>query len=152
MKDTGSKLESKFQTWLKEIPCYSHKFADFKCFSYGIASNPHIADKIPKAPCDRLVIYKGKSFFFELKHTENRSLPFGNIKDHQVGSLLNHERKGLGKSYFAVEIDDLIYIITINQIADYILQADRQSFPLSYFQEHGIILKNKDDLQRLLER
>jgi penicillin-binding protein-related factor A (putative recombinase) len=149
--DTGSRLEAKFQSWLKDIECYSHKFTDFKTLSYLISAAPQLADKIPKAPCDRLVIYQGKSFFFELKHTEGKSLPFGNVKDHQVGSLLNHEKKGKGRSYFIVEIEDNIYAVWIIAIAHYMIEADRKSFPLSFFHNNGRILEDKFDLLKLLQ-
>jgi len=153
-KDTGAWLEGKFQSWLHQIPCFSHKFSDFKALYWLIQSNPQLANRIPKAPCDRLVIYEGKSYFFELKHIEGKSLPLANIKDHQIGYLLKHKQAGLGRSFLVIgykyrQIID-IYALEISDLIGYIAASDRRSIPIEYAQLKAYKLENKDDLLKLL--
>jgi penicillin-binding protein-related factor A (putative recombinase) len=101
MQDTGTWLEAKFRDMLPDN-CYQIKPTDFKSLSFIIANFPQIASRIPKVPCDRIVIYKGKSYFFELKHQTGPSIAYSRLASHQIGSLLNHEAKGGGKSYVVI--------------------------------------------------
>jgi penicillin-binding protein-related factor A (putative recombinase) len=118
-----------------------------------IANNPSIADKIPKAPCDRIVIFQGFSFFFELKHVIGKSLPFDRLQNHQIGSLLNHEKRGKGRSYviIAYKCDKCeIYAIRINKLISYIRsESERKSVPIAFMRDNAFLLSNRDELYKL---
>jgi penicillin-binding protein-related factor A (putative recombinase) len=131
MKDTGAWLEGYFRDILPE-DCYQYKPTDFKTLMHLIANFPQIASRIPKVPCDRIVIYKGKSYFFELKHQIGASISFDRLASHQIGSLLNHQTKGGGKSYVVLGFqikprEHLYYCLPIQIWISLLEKANRKS-------------------------
>ena len=155
MKDTGAWLENKFQSWLKNIRCYSYKPSDFRSFSFLIVNFPQIRNRIPKVPCDRMVVYQGQSYYFELKHINGKSLPFENIRDHQMAGLLKHKHRGGGQSYFIIGFKNnkrvKIYAVDIDIVAKYRRNAKRKSIPIKYCDEFGRLIKNKKDLKDIFD-
>jgi penicillin-binding protein-related factor A (putative recombinase) len=131
MKDTGSWLEGYFRDILPD-DCYQYKPCDFKTLMHLIANFPQIASRIPKVPCDRIVIYKGKSYFFELKHQIGPSISYNRLASHQIGSLLNHEVRGGGKSYVVIGYqlsprEHLYYCLPIRAWIALLEASDRKS-------------------------
>jgi penicillin-binding protein-related factor A (putative recombinase) len=150
--DKGKWLEQKFQSWLSEIECYSYKPIDFKSLMYLISSFPNIRDKIPQVPCDRIVIYKGKSYFFEMKYTQGKSLNISMLKAHQIGALLNHEEKGGGKSFIVIGLKKKgIFALRIKDVTYFLSLEQRKSLSYIYINSLGKLLQNSADLLSLLE-
>lgn len=96
-------------------------------------------------PCD-MIIYSGGShgrmYKLELKSTQLKSLPFGNIKDHQLDSLCKSEVKGVN-ALFIVNFRAVneTYRVSAWALMEYIEMADRKSIPLAWFRERAILIK-----------
>lgn len=141
-RNTGEWLEKKFQVLLKQyLDSYSYKFPDYKVYGKMIAMFPEVANMIQRVPCDRLFVYKGKSFLFELKNCESTSVAFARIKEHQVAHLLHHKRAG-GYSFFIFGIDNNVYAIDVDKIASYIQQADRKSIPVQWIKDNDVLIQH----------
>ena len=89
---TGKRFENKIRGWHKGGDCLTFKFPDYA--STG---------SFNKAICDRVTITHSGVFWFECKHTENKtSFSLGLIKPHQWRSMLDIE-KFTGKAFFLIE-------------------------------------------------
>jgi len=88
----GKRFENRIKDWHEGLDCATFKWPDVA--SSGIYQ---------KAPCDRITIVQGKTFFFECKHTNSKtSLPLRNIQPHQMATMLKLERFGV-RAYFLIE-------------------------------------------------
>lgn len=82
-KGTGKLFEEEVQTSSKEQKVWFFRVRDV---------NPQAIKKgfkTPENPYDALLYKDGYLFPSELKSTKGKSLPFNNIKDHQIESLIN---------------------------------------------------------------
>jgi recombination protein U len=70
----------------------------------------------------------------ELKSTLGKSLPLSNIKDHQLGSMVESEDK-LVDSLFVVNFRDVneTYLVEASAVWIFTQTEDRKSIPLSWF-------------------
>jgi recombination protein U len=154
-RDYGAELEQHFQKLIHKIKCYSYKPIDFKSLIYAIANIKNLANRMPKAPCDRMIVYKGKSYFFELKHSLGNNLPYNRFTDHQIGHLLHHKKVGGGKSYVVIgfrrnRLD--IYAVEIEVFLMIKANSERKFITKDDCREFGFLIKSKDDLLSLLEK
>lgn len=79
MKNTGTLFEDRFKSWHKGID-------KVMCVKYPDART---SNSYSEAICDFLVLYKNRTIFMELKHTNNKiSFAINLIKDHQLDKLL----------------------------------------------------------------
>jgi len=151
-KDTGAWLEARFRDMLPE-DCYQYKPADFRALFNLISRFPQIADKIPKAPCDRIGVYKGRSFFFELKHTDSPSIAYHRLKRHLIGSLLNHEAKGGRISYaiigFKIGLKCCLYALRIGYYIALMESSAKKSLNIAELNQELEI--NKANIVQFLE-
>lgn len=81
--------------------------------------------------------------YIEAKTTKGKSLPFGNISDTQRPKQEEKADKGIVNVYiwFIVnfrERDNKTFYVDYKDIWDFIDNADRKSFPLSWFQTKGL--------------
>ena len=77
---------------------------------------------------------------FELKSTQNASLPFANIHHHQFKDLeLADKVEGLHAG-FLIEMRKYneTYYLPIRKALDFVENSGRKSFPISFLREHGI--------------
>jgi recombination protein U len=133
-KNPGKKFEEDF---VKSIPdrCDVTRLKDGGGWSN--ATNMRFTSK---NPCDFIVFSKpedvmetGDMYKLELKSTKLKSLPFSNIKDNQLNSLLESQRKGV-MAWFIVNFRSVneTYIIAAHQVAGFIEKGERKSIPLDW--------------------
>ena len=135
MKSTGKRFE---ENWKKSIPkdIFYYRLRD----SSNTWSN---GDKIRFAPsniCD-CMIYDGKYLFtLELKSTKGKSLPFANIKEHQINDLLWCSLFKNVISGFVIEFDSVneCYFVEIRRFQAFYNKKQRKSLPLDYCRENGV--------------
>jgi recombination protein U len=96
-------------------------------------------------PCD-FIIYSErhrsmKMYKLELKSTILMSLPFGNIKDHQLEELYQSSLKGV-EALFIVNFRKVneTYRVSAVALQAFIDQTDRKSIPLAWFKECAILI------------
>lgn len=90
--------------------------------------------------CD-CILYDGYYLFtLELKSTKGKSLPYTNIKKHQIDDLLWCSEYGNIISGFVIEFDSLneCYFIEINKFKAFYDMNDRKSLPVDFCREKGI--------------
>ena len=128
-KDRMGKVEEeKFRQLFKNIKCYILRIPDYA--TTGIRS---------KSPSDFLVIYRGKSYMFEVKHTYSlTSISFDQITEQQLISLRQHKEKGDAESYVVFFNPKGIWIVDVGDIIFYMTTSNRKSIPFTYIKEHGI--------------
>jgi len=94
------------------------KFLKSKYLKVNQADIPYFAMKNlnirfkPKQLPDRLLLSRERNICFELKNTISRSIPFYNIKQHQIDFLIEF-KKYAGDSFFIFAFDNLNYVFLI---------------------------------------
>lgn len=113
---------------------------DYKSRCDAIITEAHF--KIPSTT-DYNGIYKGKYIDFEAKETKSlTSFPIKNIHKHQIDHLNKIYSLG-GFGFIIVRFTTLnkTYLLYIEQLNDFINNNKKSSIPVSYFKEHGYLIK-----------
>lgn len=100
--------------------------------------------KIPSTT-DYNGIYKGKYVDFEAKETRSHtSFPLSNIHPHQIKHLETINKHG-GISFIIVRFTCLneTYVLLTDDLISFINNSKRKSIPITYFKEHGYVIRNK---------
>lgn len=95
--------------------------------------------------CDSLM-YDGKYLYLlELKSTKEKSLPFNNIKQHQIKDLLKASIYKNTICGLVIEFSELLecYFIEISQFKEFYNKTNRKSIPVDYLREKGIKIEIK---------
>lgn len=90
-------------------------------------------------------IYKGKYIDFEAKETkQTTSFPLNNIHKHQIKHLNDICTHG-GIGFLIIRFTNLnkTYLLTEKALNDFIQKENKKSIPLSYFEKHGHLIKDK---------
>lgn len=90
-------------------------------------------------------ICNGKYIDFDAKETKsNTSFPISNIHYHQIKHLKNVANQG-GIAFLIVRFTRInkTYILYASDLIDFLNNEKRKSIPLSYFEEKGILVKEK---------
>lgn len=95
-----------------------------------------------KNAADVLMFYKGKMFLLELKSTQEKSLPYGNIGEHQLKGLYESSQvdgvvAGLVINFRSVTET---YFLEIDKALLYMNTHSRKSFPLEFVRQEGILI------------
>jgi penicillin-binding protein-related factor A (putative recombinase) len=114
-KSSGKLFEEEIQVSAKEQRIWFFRVRDV-----NLPVEMRTKIKVPENPYDALIYRDGYLLPSEMKSTKGKSLPFKNIKEHQIDSLIDantYDKKIIpgflinfrdqGKSYF-LHIDDLI--------------------------------------------
>jgi len=100
-------------------------------------------------PCDFIIFSDSEyhrdhknMYKLELKSTLGKSLPFGNIKDHQLEGLYKSSLKGV-EALFIVNFRELneTYRVPAVALQAFINETDRKSIPIAWFRECAILIK-----------
>lgn len=98
-----------------------------------------------KSTLDYNGVYKGRYIEFDAKETISKtSFPLANIHKHQLEHIKNViYHKGI--AFLIVRFISLneTYLITGYDIINYITLNKRKSLPLSFFKDHGYVIKLK---------
>ena len=79
-------------------------------------------------------------YLLELKSTKGKSLPFSNIKKHQINDLLWASEYANTICGLVIEFSELkeCYFVEISQFKKFYDSANRKSIPINYLHENGI--------------
>ena len=137
-KNPGKKFEEDF---IKSIPdrCDVTRLKD--AGGWSNATNMRFTSK---NPCDFIVWNNRQSpsmYKIELKSTLGKSLPFGNIKEHQLEELYKSYTKGVD-SLFIVNFRDTneTFHVGVCTLRMFINSTDRKSIPLAWFREEADLI------------
>lgn len=95
--------------------------------------------------CDCFIFYNRTCFMLELKSSQETSLPFGNIKEHQFNGLLNANNFDGIKAGLLIEMRryNETYFIPIQDAMEYKSKTKRKSFSMEFIREKGIKLNQQ---------
>lgn len=139
MLNEGKKFEQDFQKSIKkDEETFIYRFRD----SSGAWGNGDKTRFTPSNIADFLLMKRDKVLFLELKSIKEKRLPLGNIRMSQLDGLAGINHKNI-KSYFLVNFrsEEKTYAVTPKQIIDFLEEQERKSIPLSWFEKHGILIK-----------
>lgn len=90
--------------------------------------------------CDCEIFDGERLFLLELKSVIGKSLPFGNIKDHQLNELVEASCYRNVIAGFVIEFSsiDRCFFISARDMAYYMNNSGRKSVPLSYLESKGL--------------
>ncbi len=154
-KNPGKRFESDF---IKSIPerCDITRLKD--AGGWSNATNMRFTSS---NPCD-FIVYSdsewgsgnGTMYKFELKSTLGKSLPFGNIKAKNdkltakeaslkfIKKLEESESKGVWAGFVVnFRATNQTFRVLASDIACFMVCTDRESIPLSWFEENAILIK-----------
>lgn len=133
--NSGKRFE---QNWKKSIPkdIFYYRFRDGSS-SWG--GNDKVRFQQTNI-CDCLMFDGDYLYLLELKSTKGKSLPFNNIKKHQIDDLLWASEYANTICGLVVEFSELseCYFIEISQFKTFYDTTNRKSLPLQFCRENGI--------------
>lgn len=90
-------------------------------------------------------IYKGYYIDFEAKETRSKTcFPLSNIHEHQINHLIKiKEHGGIGFLIVKFTTLDRIYFLSVDKLISFLNNESRKSIPLSFFEENGMLIKEK---------
>ena len=96
--------------------------------------------------CDCILFDGNYLYTLELKSTKGKSLPYTNIKKHQINDLLWCDKYANVISGFVIEFDSLneCYFVEINDFKTFYDNNDRKSLPVDFCREKGIKISIKN--------
>ncbi len=115
---------------------------------------PDSVRKYYKSPYDFLILTEACNYALEAKKTKRKSLPFKNITEHQLESLISFSKKlKKNKSFVFVNFrngkrraDEKIneaYLIDIDKFMEVRNALQRKSLPIQWCRENAVQLKRK---------
>lgn len=94
--------------------------------------------------CDFIAYVYPNIYLLELKSTKQKSLPFGNINQHQIDVLYRFSKLNGIVSGFVINFRTYNYstfFVSAEKMYDFYYQSGgRKSFPLEWVQENGVLL------------
>lgn len=140
MKSTGKRFEEQFK---KSIPkdIFYYRFRD----SANTWSGGNKTRFTPSNIADCLIFDGDYLYLLELKSTKGKSLPYKNIKKHQIQDLLWASEFANTICGLVIEFSQLdeYYFIEIRQFKTFFDNVDRKSIPVDYCRKNGIKIENK---------
>ena len=135
MVNSGKKFENNFKASVPSNVFY-YRFRDGSGAWGGNDKVRFQASNI----CDCLLFDGYTLYLLELKSTKGKSLPFSNIKQHQIDDLTTASSYLNVKCGFMIEFADLdeCYFIDISQFNEFLKGTDRKSIPVDYLQNNAI--------------
>lgn len=97
-------------------------------------------------PCDFLVFshYNNTLLMLELKSFKGKSIPFTNIKSHQIQALTEKSKLEGVRGLFILNFRDLNETYAIDaEYIDKLYIEGKKSVPLAYVREHGELIEQK---------
>ena len=110
--------------------------------------------------CDCMMFDGEYLFLLELKSTKGKSLPYSNIKEHQIDDLLWASEFANVICGLVIEFADIneCYFIEINEFEKYKDESNRKSLPIDFCRNKGIKIgveklkiNSKFDIKQFLE-
>lgn len=131
----GKKFENNFK---KSVPedMFLYRLRD----SSGTWSNGDKTRFTPSNICDYILFDGDYLYLFELKSTKGKSLPFTNIKEHQINDLMRANEYSNIFSLLVIEFSDIeeYYCLKIDDFKTFYDSANRKSLPIEFCREKGI--------------
>lgn len=135
MKSSGKRFE---ESWKKSIPgdVFYYRLRDGSS-SWG--GNDKVRFQQTNI-CDCLMFDGDYLYLLELKSTKGKSLPFNNIKKHQIDDLLWASEYANTICGLVIEFSELeeCYFIEMSHFKTFYDSTDRKSIPIDYLRGKGI--------------
>ena len=135
MKNTGKRFEDNFRESVGG-ELFFYRFRDGTSSWGGNGATRFQQTNI----CDCEIFDGERLFLLELKSVIGKSLPFNNIKDHQLNELVEASCHKNIVAGFIIEFSsvDRCFFIGAREMDWYIKNSGRKSVPLSYLESKGL--------------
>lgn len=143
-KNEGKKFEEDFKTSCEKVEnLFCYRFKDGSSAWGGNDKTRFQATNI----CDMEVFYQTKLVLLELKSTLGASLPYGNIKDHQITDMskaLDTKAENIFVG-FLINFRDYAetFYMSIEQFNTYKNNTERKSIPIEFCRKNCIQVKQE---------
>ena len=140
MKNSGKRFEENFKNSIpKEVFYYRLKDNNSSW------NNGERARFTPSNICDCFVFEGSYLLTLELKNTNSKSLPYNNIREHQIYDLLWASSFYNVIAGFVINFDsiDECYFVEITDFKRYFDENSRKSLPLDYCRSNDLKIENK---------
>ena len=135
MKKSGKRFE---ENWRESIPedIFYYRLKD----NSNNWSNSNKTRFTPSNICDCIVFDGDYLYTLELKSTKGKSLPYGNIKQHQIDDLKWCSEFAGVISGFVIEFDSLneCYFVEISLFEQFKETNQRKSLPIDFCRKNGL--------------
>lgn len=142
MKNLGKRFEENFK---RSIPkgIFYYRLKD----NSNTWSNGDKTRFTPTNICDSIMFDGFYLYMLELKSTKGKSLPYSNIREHQINDLLWCDTYENVISGLVIEFSDYneCYFIEISRFKVFKDSSDRKSLPIEFCKNNGI----KIDVEKL---
>ncbi|MGG7160215.1 Holliday junction resolvase RecU [Clostridium baratii] len=140
MKNEGKRFEEDFK---KSIPewCWCNRYKDGTA-NFGGTKNENVRFQAHNI-CDFEVLAEDKLFLLELKSYNGVSIPLSGIRKTQLEEMLKaNEYKNI-RPYFMFNFRPLqkIYAVKVENVQEFVTNAERKSIPVKWCIENGIELE-----------
>lgn len=141
---SGKIFEGEFKASLKDsCRFYFYRFRDGTSSWGGGEKTRFQAKNI----CDCLVFDNigGVLYFVELKSYKGKSVPFSCLRRNQIVELSEAARGARTVSLVIFNMRDVqkTYAVEIDSVVRYMADSERNSFPLSFFEEDGFLISQE---------
>ena len=135
MKSSGKRFEDNFRNSIPKDIFYYRLRDNSNTWSNGNKTRFATSNI-----CDCLLFDGEYLFTLELKSTKGKSLPYSNIKEHQINDLLWCSEFANVISGFVIEFDSLneCYFIKINDFVGFKQCNKRKSLPIEFCRKFGL--------------
>lgn len=140
MKNTGKRFETSFRESVGE-ELFFYRFRDGTSSWGGGTATRFQQTNI----CDCELFDGERLYLLELKSVSGKSLPFSNIRSHQLRELVEASKHKNIIAGFIIEFnkETKCFYISAKDVESYIKNSDRKSMPLSYLEDNGIEIEVK---------
>lgn len=105
-----------------------------------------------KSTVDFIGVIIGKAVAFDCKEIKTPSLPFSNIKPHQMGFLLNFEEAGgIGFFLIAFSRQKKTVIVNASDLNAFMKSTSKKSISATEALSIGVLVKNSDYVMALMD-
>lgn len=112
---------------------------DYKARNNAVIKEAHF---IVPSTTDYNGVYNGLYIDFEAKETRQNYFPLSNIHSHQIEHLKKiKDCGGIGFIIVRFVKDNENYLLTVEQLNNFISKNKRKSIPKEYFKENGYLIK-----------
>lgn len=121
------------QDFFNSIPGYMYKIR---------IKDDTLRFKNVKNPADIIVFYNSHMYLLELKSTQQKSLQYNNVGEHQFKGLYEASQINGIIAGFVINFRSVTqtYFLDINKAITFIKNNNRKSFPLEFVQQEGILI------------
>lgn len=127
--------KDKFETVNKTDGNHFEQWFCAKLFNYGFWVH-NLTQNLMGQPADVIAVRNGKAYLIDCKLCHGKYFSVSRIEGNQHSSMLLWKKHGNGNGLFAIKIEDMVYMVSLEQI----LNAERKNLDVTWLKENALRL------------